>query len=204
MNRRGRLVAVLVAVFAALLLQVTVLPHFAWDVGGLGVVPDLVLLVVVATAVATDTRFATLTGFWAGLLLDIAPPADHLAGRWALALMVVGYVVGRLVHDNAGDVGAGSRFAREGVRRPPLPLALAAAAGGSFVGTSVFALTGVLLGDSGAAIGDLLPVALIALLLDVVAAVLVVPATLWLLDRATSDGLPRTSRRPTQRIRVRT
>ena len=199
MNRRGRLIATLVSVFTALLLQVTVLPSFAWDLGGLGVVPDVVLLVVVATAVATDTRFATLTGFWAGVLLDIAPPADHLAGRWALALMAVGYVVGRLVHDNAGDVGAGSRFAREGVRRPPLLLALAAAAGGSFVGTSVFALTGLLLRDSGAAIGDLLPVALVALVLDVVAALVVVPATLWLLDRTTRDGLPR----PSQRIRVR-
>lgn len=203
MSRRGRLIATLVAVFAALLLQVTVLPNFAWDIGGLGVVPDVVLLVVVATAVATDTRFATLTGFWAGLLLDIAPPADHLAGRWALALMVVGYVVGRLVHDNAGDPGgaaAGSRFAPISSRRPPLPLALAAAAGGSFVGTSVFALTGLLLRDSSAAIGDLLPVALIALLLDVVAALVVVPVTLWLLERTTSDGLPR----PSQRIRVRT
>jgi len=168
-------------------------------VGGLGVVPDLVLLVVVATAIATDARFATLTGFWAGLLLDIAPPADHLAGRWALALMVVGYVVGRLVHDHAGDAGTGSRFAREGGRRAPLPLTLAAAAGGSFVGTSLFALTGVLLGDSGAAIADLLPVALVALVLDVVVAAVVVPVTLWLLDRARADG---TSRSP-QRMRVR-
>jgi hypothetical protein len=202
MNRRGRLGAVLVAVFAALLLQVTVLPHVAWDIGGLGVVPDLVLLVVVATAVATDTRFATLTGFWAGLLLDIAPPADHLAGRWALALMVVGYVIGRLVHDHAGDPGGaagGSRFAQFGTRRPPLPLALAAAAGGSFVGTSVFALSGVLLGDSAAPVGDLLPVALVALLLDVVAAVLVVPATLRLLRLAAGDAAPRF----TPRIRVR-
>ncbi len=200
MNRStARLVATLVAVFAALLLQVTVLPHFAWKIGGLGVVPDLVLLVVVATAVATDTRFATLTGFWAGLLLDVAPPADHLAGRWALALMIVGYVVGRLVHDNAGDAGPGSRFAREGVRRVPLSLALAAAAGGSFVGTSVFALTGVVLGDSGAGVGDLLEVAVVALVLDVLAALLVVPATVWLHRRMTSDGLPR----PTQRIRAR-
>lgn len=203
MNRRGRLAAALVAVLVALLLQVTVLPPFAWDVGGLGVVPDLVLLAVVATALATDTRFATLTGFWAGLLLDIAPPADHLAGRWALALMVVGYVVGRMVHDNAGDVGAGSRFAREGGRRPSLSLVLAGAAGGSFVGTSLFALTGVLLRDSGATVGDLLPVALVALVLDVVAALVVVPATLWLFGRAASDGPSRTSGRPTQRMRVR-
>lgn len=192
----ARLAAVLLAVVAALLLQVTVLPPFAWQVGGLGVVPDLVLLVVVATALATDTRFATLTGFGAGLMLDLAPPADHIAGRWALALMAVGYVVGRLVHDNAGDAGAGSRFAREGVRRPPLPVVLAAAAGGSFVGTSVFALTGLLLGDSGAAVGDLLTVAVVALVLDVLVALLAIPASFWLFRRLTSD-------RTEQRMRVR-
>ncbi|HVK29542.1 MAG TPA: rod shape-determining protein MreD, partial [Nocardioides sp.] len=92
----GRLVAVLLATLVALLVQVTVLPPFAWEVGGLGVVPDVVLLVVVATALATDTRYGTLTGFFAGLLLDLAPPADHVAGQWALALVLVGYVAGRV------------------------------------------------------------------------------------------------------------
>ncbi|WP_051486028.1 rod shape-determining protein MreD [Nocardioides sp. J54] len=176
----GRLTAVVLAVLAALLVQVTVLPHFAWEVGGLGVVPDVVLLVVVATALATDTRYGTLTGFFAGLLLDLAPPADHVAGRWTLALMVVGYVVGRLAHDNTSDVG---RLELEGSRRPPLGLVLAAAAGASFVGTSVFALSGLFLGDSGASVGELLQVALVALVLDTVAALLVVPATYWLLRR---------------------
>jgi len=192
----GRLAAVLLAVLAALLLQVTVLPPFAWRIGGLGVVPDLVLLVVVATALATDTRFATLTGFGAGVLLDLVPPADHVAGRWALALMAVGYVVGRLVHDNAGDVGPAARFASEGPRRPPLSVLLAAAAGGSFVGTSVFALTGVLLGDSGAAVGDLLAVAVVALVLDVIVAVVAVPAVFWLFRRLSPDAAA-------QRMRVR-
>ena len=195
----GRLVGVLIATMVALLLQLTVLPPFAWKVGGLGVVPDLVLLVVVATALATDTRFATLTGFFAGLLLDLAPPADHIAGRWALALMAVGYVVGRVVHDNAGDVGAGSRFEREGVRRSPLAVTLAAAAGGSFIGTSVFALTGLFLGDSAASVGELLPVALVALLLDVVAAAVAIPAVHWLFRRLTSD--PSTQR--VERMRAR-
>ncbi|THI91287.1 rod shape-determining protein MreD [Nocardioides sp.] len=187
------MLAVIVAVVGALVLQVTVLPHFAWRIGGLGVVPDLVLLVVVATAIATDTRFATLAGFGAGLLLDVAPPADHVAGRWALALMVVGYVVGRLVHDNTADVG---RFEPESVRRPPVPLMLAAAAGGSFIGTSVFALTGLLVDDAAVAVSDLLPVALVALLLDVIAALAVVPATLWLHRRLASDDLG-------DRVRVR-
>lgn len=183
----ARLVAVAVAVVGALVLQVTVLPHFAWRVGGLGVVPDLVLLVVVATALTTDTRFATLTGFAAGLLLDIAPPANHLAGRWALALMVVGYVVGRLVHDHRGDVG---RFESGPSARPPVLLALVAAAGGSFVGTSVFALSGLLLDDPAVGVSDLLPVALVAVLLDTVAALAVVPATLWLHGRLAGERVP--------------
>lgn len=180
----GRLVAVLLATLTALLVQVTVLPHFAWQVGGLGVVPDVVLLVVVATALATDTRYGTLTGFFAGLLLDLAPPADHVAGRWALALMVVGYVVGRLAHDDTADVG---RLELDGTRRPPVTLVLAAAAGGSFVGTSVFALSGLFLADAAASVGDLLQVALIALVLDTVAALLVVPATYWLFRRLGRD-----------------
>lgn len=183
----GRLLAVIVTVLGALLLQVTVLPHVAWRVGGLGVVPDLVLLVVVATAIATDTRYATLTGFAAGLVLDIAPPADHVAGRWALALMIVGYVVGRLVHDNRADVG---RFEPSDVQRPPLPLVLAAAAGGSFVGTSVFALSGLFLADPSIGVSDLLPVALVALVLDVVTALAVVPATLWVFRRLASEDRP--------------
>ncbi|MBM9459292.1 rod shape-determining protein MreD [Nocardioides sp. zg-536] len=183
----GRLVAVLLAVLLALLAQVTVLPHFAWQVRGLGVVPDLLLLVVVGVALLTDTRYATLTGFFAGLLLDLAPPADHLAGRWALALAVVGYVIGRLAHDHTTDA---PQLAPEVVRRVPLPLVLAAAAGGSFVGTSVFALTGVFLDDAAAGVSDLLPVALVALLLDVLAALVVVPALAWLLRRIGTERGP--------------
>lgn len=183
----GRLAAVILAVLVALLLQATVLPSFAWRVSGLGVVPDVVLLVVVATALLTDVRYGMLTGFFAGLLLDLAPPADHVAGRWALALMVVGYVVGRLAHDHTADV---ARLESDGVRRPPLPLVLAAAAGGSFIGTSVFALSGLLLADSAASVGELLPVALVALLLDVVAALVVVPACFWLFRRIGRERAP--------------
>lgn len=183
----GRLAAVTLAVLAALLVQATVLPSFAWRIGGLGVVPDLVLLVVVATALVTDTRYGMLTGFFAGLVLDLAPPADHVAGRWTLALMVVGYVVGRLAHDDTADV---ARLESGGVRRPPLPLVLAAAAGGSFLGTSVFALSGLVLGDSAASVGELLPVALIALVLDVTAALIVVPACFWLFRRIGRERAP--------------
>lgn len=181
--RTSRLVAVLVAVVGALLVQVTVLPEiaplFTWH----GVGPGPVLLVVVATALLTDPRFATLTGFFAGLLLDLAPPADHLAGRWTLALLVVGYVVSRLAHDHQPVAPGPLELERATHGRPPWAVVLAAAAGGSFVGNSVFALSGVLLGDHAGSLTDLLRVVAIALLWDVAAAVVVVPLTTWLFAR---------------------
>ncbi|TIC87934.1 rod shape-determining protein MreD [Nocardioides sp. GY 10113] len=178
-----RLAVTMVAVVLALILQVAALPRFGWPDAGIGVVPGLVLLVVVATALAHDTRFATLVGFCAGLLLDLAPPADHVAGRWALALTVVGYVVGRLSHDYQSDPASADR-------RPGLGVVLAAAAGGSFVGTSVFALSGVLLGDAGAGFGELLSTALLATALDTLAALVVVPALFWVNARVSSLGAP--------------
>ncbi|UMG93169.1 rod shape-determining protein MreD [Nocardioides sp. TF02-7] len=168
MRGTPRLVAALLTLLTALLLQVTVFPHLAWN----GVVPDLVLLVVVGAALVTDPRFATLLGFGAGLLLDLAPPADHVAGRWTLALLVVGYVVGRLAHDHQALTG-----------RPSYGLMVVAGAGGSFVGTSVFALTGVLLRDPVVEVGQLLEVVLTALAWDALAALVVVPATVWLFTR---------------------
>ena len=58
--------------------------------------PNLCLLVVVAAALTVEAPFALLLGFTAGLTLDLAPPADHVAGRWALALVLVGYLAGRV------------------------------------------------------------------------------------------------------------
>lgn len=170
MRGTARLVTTGLAVLVALVLQLTVGPQLGWPDAGLGVVPGLVLVVVVATALLTDTRFATATGFVAGLLLDLAPPADHVAGRWALALTVVGYLVGRLAHDRAGETGTFGEAAR-----PGWGVMLGAVLGGSFVGTSVFALTGMVLGDAGTPVGDLISVVLVAAALDVLAALVVLP-----------------------------
>ena len=82
-----------------LVLQVAVFPHLAWE----GIVPNLCLLVVVAAALVRGPAFAATLGFFAGLLLDLAPPADHVAGRWALALVVVGYLAGRMRQDARPD-----------------------------------------------------------------------------------------------------
>lgn len=163
----SRGVAALMAVSLALVLQVSVFPHLAWQ----GVVPNLVLLVVVGAALAHGAEFAIVLGFAAGLLLDLAPPADHIAGRWALALIVVGYVAGRMRTSG----------------RPSITAMVGTALACSFVGTSVFALSGMVLRDSAVDIPGLLQVLLVALVWDAVLAALVLPLVLGLFARAEPD-----------------
>ena len=81
-----RAAALAVLVCVAVVAQVVVFRHVAID----GVVPDLALVLVVVAAIDRGPQFAAVLGFAAGLLLDLAPPADHVAGRWALALVLVG------------------------------------------------------------------------------------------------------------------
>jgi rod shape-determining protein MreD len=151
----------------ALVLQASVFSHLAVQ----GVVPDLVLLVVVAAALAHGSELGLVLGFGAGLLLDLAPPADHVAGRWALALMVVGYVAGRLSASG----------------RPRLAQWWPVAAASAFVGTSVFALSGLLLRDPAVGVGELLRVELVAVSWDVALALVVVPLTLGLFAKVEPD-----------------
>ena len=61
-----------------------------------GATPDLVLLAVAAIAVCTGPMTGMLAGFCGGLALDIAPPAAHLAGEYALVFCLVGYACGRV------------------------------------------------------------------------------------------------------------
>jgi rod shape-determining protein MreD len=150
-------------VLVALVLQIAVFPHLAWD----GIVPNFCLLVVVAAALVRGPGFAATLGFFAGLALDLAPPADHVAGRWALALVVVGYVAGLMRQDT----------------RSSATTVVATVAASSFIGTSVYALSGVVLGDAVAGGGDLLRVILVALLWDVLLTPLVLPGVMRLLTR---------------------
>jgi len=162
-----RALVTLAAVSVALVLQASVFSHLAIQ----GVVPDLVLLVVVAAGLAHGSESGLVLGFGAGLLLDLAPPADHYAGRWALALLVVGYVAGRL-----GSSG-----------RPGVAQWLPVAAAGAFIGTSVFALSGLLLSDPSVGVGELLRVEVVAVLFDVALALVVVPLTLGLFAKVEPD-----------------
>jgi rod shape-determining protein MreD len=161
MNRTRALVAA-AAVVVALVLQVSLFPHLAWQ----GIVPNLCLLVVVAAALTLDAPSALLLGFLAGVALDLAPPADHVAGRWALALTVVAFLAARVRQDV----------------RPTAVAVVATVAAASFIGTSIFALTGLLLGDAWS-VPELLRVIVVAVVWDVLLTPFVLPPLMRLFGR---------------------
>jgi rod shape-determining protein MreD len=158
-----RTVVAFLLVSLALVLQVSLFPHFAWQ----GVVPNLCLLVVVGAALTRGPQVAVLLGFLAGVALDLAPPADHVAGRWALALVVVGYVAGRVRQD----------------AKPTAVAVVGTVAASSFIGTSVFAITGLLLQDPLLGVTQLLQVILLAVLWDVLLTPFVLPPVMTMFNR---------------------
>lgn len=159
----------------AVVLQVAVLRYVAVD----GVVPDLALLLIVAAGIARGPELAVGLGFGAGLLLDLAPPADHVAGRWALALVVAGFLAGRVRTD-----ARASRIS-----------ALVAVAACSFVATSLYALSGMVLHDNAVATTPMLEAIALGVAWDVVLAACLLPALTALLARLQPEGLAPERRR---------
>lgn len=154
---------VVVMLLVAVVLQIAVFDVFSVN----GVVPNLVLLVVVAAAVSRGTAYASVVGLLGGLLLDIVPPADHLAGRWALAMVVVAVLAGRVGEDTRQSALAGV-------------LTVGAC---SFVGTSLFALTGLVTGDRVLPVGQLVAVVVVGVLYDLVLAPLLLRPLVKAFDR---------------------
>jgi rod shape-determining protein MreD len=158
-----RALAVAVLIVLTVTLQVSIFARLSFG----GVVPDLVMLVVIAAALVRGPDYAALVGFGAGLVLDLAPPADSTAGRWALAMVVVGYLTGLARQE--GEL--------------PIVGTVAIVAAGAFVGTSVYALSGLVLGDQGVAVGTALHVVPLSVLYDVLVTPLVVPLVVLLFRR---------------------
>jgi rod shape-determining protein MreD len=149
-------------VVVAIVFQVSLFSSLEID----GVAPDLALLVVIAAALVRGPEYAALLGFVAGLLVDIAPPADHSAGRWALAFAVSGYLAGMVRRDARSSALA----------------AVVVVAAGAFVATSIFALSGLLMGDQRVEVGSALQVIPVAVLYDVLLTPLVIPLVIAVLD----------------------
>jgi rod shape-determining protein MreD len=124
-------------------------------------------LVVVAAALVRGPAYGAVLGLVAGLAVDIAPPADGVAGRWALALAVAGWLAG---------------LARGEARQSALATVVTVAVS-SFAATSLYALSGLALRDPGVTVGRVLEVLPVAVLYDVGVTPLVVPLAIVVFRR---------------------
>ena len=159
----ARALVLTLVITLAVVCQVTLFPYLSYN----GVVPNLALLVVVAAALSRGPEFAAVIGFLSGLAIDLAPPADHVAGRWALALVLVGYLAGRLRND----------------ARTSAVAAVLTVAASSFVATSVFALSGILIADPAVPVAEALAVIPVSVLYDVALTPFVLPVMMRLFRR---------------------
>jgi rod shape-determining protein MreD len=122
---------------------------------------QIVLVLVCSIALCRGRTTGMIVGFVAGILLDVAPPADHPLGRFALAYCVAGYVMGAL------------RGEAQTQRSAFLPMALVAL--GAFIGNVVDMLLGTVFGyvhTSFTAVATVVP---LAVLYDVVLTPFVFP-----------------------------
>ncbi|AYN41380.1 rod shape-determining protein MreD [Streptomyces dangxiongensis] len=161
-------------VVVALVIQVSVLARLHLP----GAVPDLLLLTVLGLAMVYGHVGGALVGFGAGLLADLAPPADHAAGRYALVLCVTGYVAGLIRPENGRLKSATG----------PMAVVVAAAVGS----TLLYAGVGALVGDTAARHVGLPGLLFSAALYDLLLAPFVVPGVMWLARRADNDPLTET------------
>ncbi len=146
-----------IVVLIALTLQLTVVNRLALPGGG---VPDLPLVAVVALGLGDSPAAGAITGFLAGLCLDLAPPASFVVGQYALVLCIVGYLCGEL-----GRLVSRSAF-----------LAMAAAAAAAVTGEVMQAALGLLLREPGVTLSAVRHVLPSSALYDAVAA----PVVLYL------------------------
>ncbi len=153
-----------------LIVAVTVQTSVLTNIAVAGVTADLTLIVVIALALSRGPEWGAISGFVGGLLLDVVPPADHTAGRWALALAIAGYV--------AGLIRRGASSGPVGPRGVALTVVL-----GTAISLFLYMATGSLLHDPsvdwsqfGVRLG-------IAAGYDVVAAIVVIPLVMWVMGR---------------------
>lgn len=123
--RRAVLIGSLIVL--AVLIEVSLLAPLPWWAA----TPPLTVVTVAAVAFVFGPVTGAVTGFSAGLLIDLVPPAEATVGSSALILTLIGYGLGRVFDSD---------------ERPwPLTTALTALAGGLAVVAT--ASLGGLLGD---------------------------------------------------------
>ncbi|MER6502237.1 rod shape-determining protein MreD [Streptomyces sp. NPDC001455] len=173
--RLNRILLSTVLVVVALVVQVSVLARLQLP----GAVPDLLLLVVLALAFVYGHTSGALIGFGAGLLADLAPPADHAAGRYALVLCVIGYLAGLVKPENGQ------------LRSAAVPMV--AVVGAAIGSTLLYALVGALVGDTAARHVGLGSLLFTAALYDLLLAPFTVPLIMAIARRTVNDPVAEAS-----------
>ncbi|SED52502.1 rod shape-determining protein MreD [Streptomyces sp. 3213] len=173
--RVNRILLSVPLVVVAMVIQVSVLARLHLP----GAVPDLLLLTVLGLAMVYGHVTGALIGFGAGLLADLAPPADHAAGRYALVLCVIGYLAGLAKPENGRLKSATG----------PMAVVVAAAIGS----TLLYAGVGALVGDTAARHVGLPSLLFTAALYDLLLAPFIVPGVMALARRADNDPLAETN-----------
>ena len=165
-------VTLAIALFAAVVIQLTVVNRLPLPGGA---TPDLVLLLVTAIAVATTPAVAAVTGFAGGLALDVAPPAAHYAGQYALVFCLAGYAASRVYRAITNITGDHDRVT-----------AFTVMAAATAAGEAGKAALGMLLSDPDVTTATVSRVLPTALLYDLVLA----PLVFWLVARVTRGAVP--------------
>ncbi|WP_406149133.1 rod shape-determining protein MreD [Streptomyces sp. NBC_01012] len=173
--RFNRTLLSVILVVVALVIQVSVLARLQLP----GATPDLLLLVVLGLAFVYGHVSGAFIGFGAGLLADLAPPADHAAGRYALVLCVIGYCAG-LARPSIGQLK--SAFT-------PMAFVVVAALGS----TLLYAGVGALVGDTAARHVGLASLLFTAVVYDLLLAPFIVPLIMALARRTENDPVAESS-----------
>jgi rod shape-determining protein MreD len=96
----GRALVAVCFVATAFILQTTVLAR----IGLPGATPDLLLIVVLVLALSAGPLVATVIGFSAGLLVDLAPPASGSLGQTAAIYALAGFVAAHISFAAPGKI----------------------------------------------------------------------------------------------------
>jgi rod shape-determining protein MreD len=169
--RLNRFLLPTVLVIIAMVVQVSALARLHLP----GAVPDLLLLTVLGLAISYGHVAGCLIGFFAGLLADLAPPADHAVGRYALVLCVVGYAAGLAKPENG----------RLRTVAGPMLVVIGAA----IATTLLYAGVGNLVGDTAGAHVGLAKLLFTATAYDLLLAPFVVPLVMAMARRFDRDPL---------------
>jgi rod shape-determining protein MreD len=156
-------------VLTAVIVELTLLSRLGLP----GATPDLVVVTVVAIALALGPVPGAVSGFAAGVLLDLAPPADTVLGGSALVYLAIGYVTGLVIDPRDRTV--------------PILVGLVGLSAGAAV--LLTAALETLLGSARVSWEAVPALALSGALYGVILAPLVILGVTWLVQRVTPDAL---------------